>query len=187
MAPASGYADGRDAGGERFVPRWVTYGRNLARGRPYTLSVPSRTPWEAGDPDQTKLTDGVVGPPYPGGVAPRYAASWNQGQTPEITVDLGRVEVCGAFRIQVGAGWPWWDALKGEVKDTVESAQFQETAENFPVASASSIWNLRWKDLPANHFWPDDETLGAHPFELDPARAGCRRAMSGLRSRRPES
>jgi hypothetical protein len=26
--------------------------------------------------------------------------------------------------------------------------------------------NLRWKDFPANHLWPDDEALQAHLFEL---------------------
>jgi hypothetical protein len=30
--------------------------------------------------------------------------------------------------------------------------------------------NLRWKDLPANHFWPDDETLAGHLFELIPTK-----------------
>jgi hypothetical protein len=161
-----GYSDGRDVGGSRFLPRWVTYGKNIARGKPYTVSVPSTTQWDAGDPEGTKLTDGVAGPPYPGGTAPRFAACWNKGQTPEITVDLGRAEKCGAFRIQVGAGWPWWDALKGQVKDEVElltslDGQGFRSQGFFPL-------NLRWKDLPANHFWPDDETLCAHLFELIP-------------------
>jgi hypothetical protein len=160
----AGYSDDRDVGGERFVPRWVTYGRNLARGKPYTISVPSTTQWGAGDPDGRRLTDGIAGPPYPGGTAPSFAACWNQGQNPEITVDLGRPERCGAFRIQVGAGWPWWDALKGEIKDqvnvltSVDGQTYQRQGRfNF---------NLRWRDFPANHFWPDDETLCAHLFEL---------------------
>ena len=118
-AVKTGYSDDRDVGGERFVPRWVTYGKNLAQGKPYTVTVPSTTQWGAGDPGGRRLTDGIAGPPYPGGTAPGFAACWNQGQNPEITVDLGRAERCGAFRIQVGAGWPWWDALKGEIEDQV--------------------------------------------------------------------
>ena len=38
-----GYSDGRDVGGGKFVHRWVTYGRNLARGKPYTVSAESQT------------------------------------------------------------------------------------------------------------------------------------------------
>jgi hypothetical protein len=166
-APAKpGYSDGRDVGGEKFVPRWVTYGTNLARARPYTLSVPSTAQWGSGDPDGKKLTDGVAGPPYPGGTAPTFAACWNKGQRPEITVDLGRAELCGAFRIQVGAGWPWWDALKGEVKDQVEVLTSRD-GQDFRSQGFFNL-NLRWKDFPANHFWPDDETLCAHLFELIP-------------------
>ena len=115
-----GYSDGSDVGGEKFVPRWVTYGKNLARGKPYTVSVPSTTQWGAGDPEGKKLTDGVVGPPYAGGTAPSFAACWNQGQDAGNHRRPRQAESCGAFRIQLGAGWPWWDALKGEVKDQVE-------------------------------------------------------------------
>ncbi len=159
-----GYADGKDAGGEKCVSRWVTYGKNFARGKPYTVSVASNTQWGAGDPNGVKLTDGVAGPPYPGGTAPASALGWNKGQTPEITVDLGRPEPCGAFRIQLGAGWPWWDALKGQVKDKVEvltSADGQEYR-----SQGFFKFDLRWKDLPANHFWPDEEIIAAHLFEL---------------------
>src|SRR6185436_3899519 len=114
------YSDGKDVGGEKFVGKWVTYGTNFALGRSYSVSVPSSTQWGAGDPNGTRLTDGIVGPPYPGGVAPTSALCWNKGQQPEVTVDLGATRAYGAFRIQVGAGWPWWDALKGEIKDQVE-------------------------------------------------------------------
>jgi hypothetical protein len=68
--PNPGYSDGKDIGGEKFIPRRVTYGRNVARGKRYTVSVPSDTQWGAGDPEGTRLTDGIVGPPYPGGTAP---------------------------------------------------------------------------------------------------------------------
>lgn len=163
-ARPGGYSDGRDAGGEKYVSRWVTIGRNLALGRPYTVTVPSMDQWGAGDPEVTKLTDGIVGPPYPGGIAPTLAACWNERKSPDITVDLGKAESCGAFRIQVGAGWPWWDALKGEIRDEVEV--FTSVDGQDYESRGFVNFQLRWKDLPANHFWPDEETLCAHPFEL---------------------
>ena len=130
------------------------------------MSVPSSTQWGAGDPGGTKLTDGVVGPPYAGGTAPSFGLCWNKGQNPEVTVDLGSVEKCGAFRIQIGAGWPWWDALKGEVRDKVEVFTSLDGQE-FQSQGFFDL-NLRWKDLPVNHFGPDEETLRAHLFKHIP-------------------
>jgi hypothetical protein len=163
-----GYSDGKDVGGEKFVPRRVTYGKNFARGKSYTASVPSATQWGAGDPDGTKLTDGIVGPPYPGGTAPASALLWNKGQKPEITVDLGAKQTCGAFRIQLGAGYPWWDALKGQFKDKVEVLTSLDGKE-FASAGFFDL-NLRWKDLPVNHFWPDEEAIAGHNFEFIAAK-----------------
>jgi hypothetical protein len=167
-ATRPGYSDGKDVGGEKFVSRWVSYGTNLARGKPYTVSVPSNHQWGAGDPDGTRLTDGIVGPPYPGGTAPSFASGWQKGQQPEITVDLGETKTCGAFRIQLGAGWPWWDALKGEFQDSVQLLTSTDGKEF--LSRGFFDLNLRWKDLPANHFWPDEEVIAAHLFELVPPR-----------------
>ena len=164
-----GYSDGKDVGGEKFVSRWVTYGKNLAEGKPYKVSVPSNTQWGAGDPDGTKLTDGIVGPPYPGGTAPMSALCWNKGEQPEITVDLGEVQKCGAFRIQLGAGYPWWDALKGQFQDKVELLTSVDQ-QNFRSHGFFNL-NLRWKDLPANHIWPDEEVIAGHNFEMIPPQA----------------
>lgn len=161
-----GYSDGKDAGGQKYVGRWVHYGRNLAAGKPYTVSVPSATHWEAGDPQGTKLTDGVVGPPYAGGIGPRYGLCWDQGATPVVTVDLGRVERCAAFRIDLSAGWPWWDALKGEVKDAVEVLTSADGKDY--VSRGSFDLNLRWKDIPINHMMPDDETATGYTYTLTP-------------------
>ena len=83
-------------------------------------------------------------------------------------MDLGRPESCGAFRIQVGAGWPWWDALKGEIKDQVERADLRSTARIYQQPGLLQLRTSAGKIFPANHFWPDDETLGAHLFELEP-------------------
>ncbi len=159
----AGYSDGRDAGGDRHLSRWVTCGTNYARGRPYTVSIPSTSAWGAGDPEGRKLTDGVAGPPYAGGIAPRYALCWDRGTRPAITVDLGQPRACGAFRIQLGAGWPWWNALEGEVKDGVDVSTSVDGGEY--CSRGSFELNLRRKDIPANHFVPDDEAVRAHLYE----------------------
>ena len=159
-----GYSDSKDVGGKKFDGRWVTYGKNFARGKPYTVSVPSSTQWGAGDQTSDKLTDGIAGPPYPGGTAPASALLWNKGQTPEVTVDLGGPERCGAFRIQLGAGWPWWDALKGQFKDNVEVLTSLDGRQY--RSQGFFDLNLRWKDLPVNHLWPDEEIIAAHFFDL---------------------
>ncbi|MBM4038946.1 MAG: hypothetical protein FJ290_10575 [Planctomycetes bacterium] len=166
--PSGGYSDGKDVGGEKWLYKWVTYGKNLAEGKPYTCTVPSETSWGAGDPDGKKLTDGVVGPPFVGGGTPRFGAAWKQGQKPEVTVDLGKPETCAAFRIQIGAGWPWWDALKGEVKDKVEVLTSLDGKE---FASQGFFdFELYWKDIPINHFMPDDEHAQGFNHTLIPPK-----------------
>jgi hypothetical protein len=162
-----GYSDGRDAPAERFVPRWVTYGRNLAEGKPYTVSIPSDEHWGSGDPEGTKLTDGVVGSPYAGGTAPQSCLCWTAGKEPEITVDLGKPQRCGAFRIHL-TGYPFWDAMKGEVQDGVEVFTSLD-GERFTSQGPFDL-QLWWKDLPVNHFWPDDERFTGPVFELIPPR-----------------
>ena len=160
-----GYSDARETPAEKFVPRRVTYGKNLAEGKPYTVSIPSGEHWGSGDPEGKKLTDGVVGSPYAGGIAAGYGLCWTQGKKPAITVDLGRPERCGAFRIHV-TGYPFWDAMKGEVEDQVEvltSSDGEAYTSHGPVDLS-----LRWKDLPANQMWPDDEQFTAPVFELIP-------------------
>jgi len=152
-----GYADGRDAGGERFIDRWVTYGPNLLEGKPYTVSAPPTGQWGGDDPNVSKLTDGIVGPPYAGGTAPRSGAIWDtkSGEV-DITVDMGQAETIGAFRIHLTAGWPWWDALRGEVKDEIEVL----TSLDGQDYSSHGLFELNlWrKDIPINHFLTDEET-----------------------------
>ncbi len=95
-----GYSDGKDVGGEKFIHRWRTDGRNLAEGKSYTLSIPPNKSDDKGN----KLTDGKVGPPFAGGGEPTtFGACW-ENASPEITVDLGKDESCGAFRIHLTAG-----------------------------------------------------------------------------------
>ena len=82
------------------------YGKNLAEGKTYTVSVPSGKQWGAGDPDGKKLTDGIVGPPYAGGIGPGFGLCWDKGTNPVVTVDLGEVQRCGAFRIHSARAGP---------------------------------------------------------------------------------
>src|SRR5258706_1354207 len=53
-----GYSDDKDVAAEKFIPTWQSIGKNLAIGKKYTLSHSSKTTWDAGDPDGTKLTYG---------------------------------------------------------------------------------------------------------------------------------
>ena len=117
--------------------------------------------------DGKKLTDGIVGPPVSGGTAFKPALIWNKGSNPEITVDLGKAETCGAFRIQLG-GYPWWDAVKGEVKDKVE-VLISNDGNAFQSVGFFNL-NLRWKDVPANHAFNDDEKFCGHNFEMIPEK-----------------
>jgi len=160
-----GYSDGRDAGGPKHVPRRVTRGRNIALGKPYTVSIPSGEHWGSGDPQGKKLTDGVVGPPYAGGIAASYGLCWTEGKEPVVTVDLGSRRRCGAFSIHL-TGYPFWDALKGEVKDQIELL----TSADGTTYTSHGRFNLelRWKDLPANLMWPDEETMTGPVFDLAP-------------------
>ncbi len=61
-------------------------------------------------------------------------------------------------------GYPFWDALAGEVKDEVEL--FTSTdGKQFTRRGAFAL-DLRWKDLPVNLMWPDEETMTGPVFEL---------------------
>ncbi|MCL2646515.1 MAG: discoidin domain-containing protein, partial [Phycisphaerales bacterium] len=158
-----GYSDGHDVGGNKFVGVWATYGKNLAIGKPYTLSIPSDTNWDAGDPDLKKLTDGRVGSSYAGGYA--EGALWTAGKKPEITVDLGEVQKCAAFRIHT-TGYEWWDAMKGENKDQVEVLTSVDGKEF--TSQGFFDFNLHWKDIPVNYMYTDEGTFCGHNFFLAP-------------------
>jgi len=164
-----GYSDGVETSGRKYVPQWVSYGKNLADGKNYKVSVPSKTSWGAGDPQGTKLTDGIMGPPYAGGIGPGYALCWDKGDDPVVELDLGQAQRCGAFRIHLSAGWPWWDAVKGEVKDKVELLTSLD-GKAFESRGFFAL-NLRWKDIPINHMMPDDETATGFTYDLVPREA----------------
>ncbi|MCY3021850.1 MAG: hypothetical protein NTW87_22805 [Planctomycetota bacterium] len=162
-----GYSDGKDAGGEKFGGKWVTYGKNIAVGKSYTLSRPSGNNWDAGDPDGKKLTDGVAGPPYAGGTSYRSGAIWDGNVNPVITLDLGAPAACASFGMNVH-GYPFYDVLKGEVKDKVE-VLVSDDGKAF-TSAGFLVTDWRWKDLPANHIWPDEETITGATFRLIPEK-----------------
>ena len=163
----AGYSDGKDPGGEKWAGRWLTLGRNLAVGKKYTLSVPSEDGWGAGDPDGTKLTDGIAGPPYAGGTSYKSGALWSAGKNPVITLDLGAPARCAAFGMNFH-GYPWWDALRGEIQDKVEVLVSADGRDFTSVGFLET--DLRWKDLPVNHLWPDHEVIQGATFRLIPER-----------------
>ncbi len=154
-----GYSDGKDVGGEKWIGRWVTYGKNLAEAKPYTVSEkPSPNTWDAGDPDGKKLTDGVVGSNYSGGTTYKEGPLYDK-TSPQIVVDLGTPAKAAAFRIHIH-GYPFQDALKAQVKDECEVLVSNDNKDFKSVGKFD--FNLRWKDLPVNFMWPDEETLGAY-------------------------
>lgn len=162
----SGYSDGRDGVGTKWVGRWLTCGKNLALGKPYTCSAPSLTSWEAGDPDGKKLTDGVVGPPESGGTSYRSGAMWERKSSPVvIDLDLGSSVPCASFGMNFH-GYPFHDALKGQIKDVVEV--WTSTDGRDYVRQGILPTDVRFKDVPVNFLLPDDETLTGYTYRLIP-------------------
>jgi PKD repeat protein len=159
-----GYGDGLDAGGERFVHVKRVEGTNLAKNKPYTISrPPSSFQSSAGPENTTILTDGIVGAPATGSTSYWWGQCWTSGSTLDMTVDLGQTASAAAFRAHL-FGYPFWDALKGEVKDVVE---VQTSIDGINFASQgylnTSLWN---KNVPINHMLQDDERATAWNFEL---------------------
>ena len=161
-APAAGYSDGKDAGGEKYIHKWVTVGKNLAQGKPYTVSIPPKDGHKQAD---KVLTDGVAGPPQAGGNSVGYGLQFAEGKTPEITVDLGAKQKCGAFRIFLTAGWPWSDALHGEVQDKIEVLT-SDDGTNF-TSRGFVTTNIFKKDVPINYMVQDNEKGQGWNFELN--------------------
>ena len=58
--------------------------------------------------------------------------------------------------------------MKGEFRDKVEVFTSLDGSEF--VSRGTFNLNLRWMDLPANHFWPDEEIIAGHLFELIPEK-----------------
>ncbi|MCL2639535.1 MAG: discoidin domain-containing protein, partial [Phycisphaerales bacterium] len=159
-----GYFDDKDVGGDKWTGVWATYGKNLAAHKPYTVSVKpldSKTVWGANDDSGKRLTDTFVGSSYNGGVNYKDGAMWTEPV--DITVDLGEAQACQAFRMHI-YGRAAQDAIKGEVKDKVEVLTSLD-GENF-TSAGNFDFNLRWKDVPENYMWTDEETFNAHVHTL---------------------
>lgn len=159
-----GYSDGKDVGGEKFVGQWVTYGKNLAQGKPYTASVVSDTQWEAGDPDGKILTDGVVGAGYNGGIAFKFGTLYPKGTKPEVVIDLGSKQKFSAVRAHL-EGYPGADAIKGDIKDKIEVLTSND-GQSFK-SQGEFDFRLYWKNVPVNFMWTDEETFAAHNHTLE--------------------
>ena len=81
---------------------------------------------------------------------------WKQGDKPVVTVDLGKVENV--------RGLPHPDrrlSLLGRAEGRSEGqGRGAHALDGKEYASQGSFdFNLRWKDMPVNDVWPDDETL----------------------------
>ncbi len=149
----------------RVLDVWQECGRNLLQGKPYTLSAEPTGAWGADDPRRQKLTDGVVGSNYAGGTAMKYAAGFDEKSSPvDITVDMGELKTITALGIHLTAGWPWWDALKGEVRDEIEAFTSRD-GQTFESQGTFQL-NLLRRDIPINYMLPDDETLRAWNYIL---------------------
>jgi hypothetical protein len=152
---------------QKFVGTWQTLGRNLAVGKKYTLSHPSINNWEAGDPEGIKLTDGVVGPTYVGGISYRYGALWQPKTNPTIVLDLGEKKSCASFGLNFH-GYPSQDSLKGEIKDRISIQVSDDGIEYTSIGTLAT--DLKRKDIPVNFMLPDEETLAGHTFRLIPEK-----------------
>ncbi|WP_347243071.1 discoidin domain-containing protein [Thermogutta sp.] len=152
-----GYSDTRSGLGQRVTDVWQELGRNLLIGKSYKINVEPTGAWGADDPEGRKLTDGVVGPNYAGGTSMRYAVGFDEKNGPaEITVDMQQPQQIAGFGIHITAGWPWWDALKGEVRDEVEVWTSLD-GQTFARQGTFNL-NLWRREIPINHMLPDDET-----------------------------
>jgi Bacterial Ig domain len=168
-----GYSDSVDAGGQKYLHRKRVDGANLAVKKPYTVSrVPSGFQGSLGATNTTVLTDGVVGAPASGSFAYWFGQCWTSGQTVDLDVDLGAVRSIGAVRAHL-SGYPFWDALKGQVQDRVEVLT---SIDGITFASRGTLQTSLWrKDVPINHMLQDDEKATAWNFELQlPAQVSAR-------------
>jgi len=161
----SGYGDGVDAGGTKFLYRKRLEGTNLAINRPYTFSrTPSGFQQSAPATNTTILTNGVVGSPITGGISYWQTQCWTDNTPVDLQVDLGAPMSVGAARAHL-LGYPGLDALKGQVKDTVEVLT---SLDGTSFASQGFLQTGLWrKDVPINYMLQDDETSSAWNFELD--------------------
>jgi hypothetical protein len=65
-------------------------------------------------------------------------------------------------------GYPWHDALKGEIQDTIEVCVSSDGTSYTSLGFLHT--DLRRKDIPVNFMLPDNEELTGATFRLIPQR-----------------
>ena len=92
-------------------------------------------------------------------------------RTLDLQIDLGSTASVSAFRAHI-FGYPFWDALKGRVQDTVE---ILTSIDGITFTSQGLLPTSLWKkDIPVNYMLQDDETATGWNFEqrlASPAQA----------------
>lgn len=158
-----GYGDGINPGGQKYIYTRRTDGTNVAKGRPYSFSrAPSGFQYSAGATNTTVLTDGVVGAPATGGISYYWGQCWSAGTNVDLLVDLGAPRSVSGFRAHL-FGFPFWDALKGQVQDRIE---IFTSSDGVSFASQGLLQTALWKkDVPINYMLMDDEKATAWNFE----------------------
>jgi hypothetical protein len=158
-----GYSDGKDnAGAKKYVGTWVTYGKDIALGKKYTLGKPSVECWAGcNDKDLTRLTDGYIGNPTGGGSYWSKSAGWDD-RTPEVSIDLdlGQESPCAA----IGLSSCGDDALAGRLASN-QTVEVLVSSDGKDFKSIGMInFSLRYKNIPYNYMLQDEETLPGGAF-----------------------
>jgi hypothetical protein len=92
---------------------------------------------------------------------------WSSNKNPVITVDLGAPSACASFGMNFH-GYPWHDALKGQIKDIVEVLVSNDGTTFTSVGSLKT--DVRMKDVPVNFMLPDNEELTGGTFRFIPEK-----------------
>ena len=157
-----GYCDGKDVGGQKYVGRWVTYGKDLALGKRYTFSTPCADNWmSCNDKDHTRLTDGYIGNPTGGGSYWSKSAGWDD-KTPDVSIDLdlGQETHCAA----IGLSSCGDNALSGGMVRR-QSVEVLVSGDGKEFKSIGMVdFRSRYKDIPYNNMLGDEEDMGGGAF-----------------------
>jgi hypothetical protein len=156
-----GYSDGKELQAEPLLRTRHLWGKNLAAGKPYTFSIPSRDNWDAGDPDMTRLTDGAVASTYGGGTTYREGPIWTPGQNPVITLDLQESERVAAARIHV-TGYPY-DFANGPFSEVEVLTSLD--GESF-VSQGTILTAMEYKDVDGDFILPERGGFQSWVFAL---------------------
>jgi hypothetical protein len=94
-------------------------------------------------------------------------AIWSANKNPVITLDLGAPTECASFGMNFH-GYPWPDALRGQIKDKVEVLVSDDGSTFTSIGFLQTdLWR---KDIPVNFMLPDIEQLTGGTFRLIPEK-----------------